>query len=471
MSRKDFVPRPYQTLILKHFIDEDRNGVFAGMGLGKTVATLTYIKYLFDFEVTDKPVLILAPLRVAESVWPAECREWNHLKNLSVQPITGSLKHRILALKAKSRIYSMNYENIEWLVNYYEDPGREWPFETVILDESTKVKNFRTRQGGKRAKALGSIIHRKVKRVKELTGTPTPNGLKDLWGQAWMLDAGQRLEKSFNKFSLRWFRVGYDGFSLKPLPKADQEIHHLLRDLYFTVDTKDYFDLKDPIVNNIVVDLPAAAMTKYKELETQFFTVLEGEYAKTHTIEAANAAVLSQKLLQVSSGCMYVGENKWEQLHDEKIKALESIIEEASGAPVLVAYYYVFDEHRILEKFKSKGAVSLKRDSTAIDRWNKGQIPILLVHPSSAGHGLNLQHGGNIMVFFGVDWNLETRLQAVERIGPVRQMQSGYKRNVFIHNILSNTWIDRAVAENIEGKKSIQDLLLEAMKSKKVVDK
>lgn len=462
---RNFEPRPYQIMIAKHFMENDRNGVFAAMGMGKTSATLMYLKHLLEFGLAKK-ILIIAPLRVAMSVWPMETKNWKQFSDLNIVPIVGLPAKRIKTINSNCAIHTINYEQLDWLVSYFEERGG-WPFDTVILDESTKVKGFRTRQGTKNAKALSKVIH-KTKHVKELTGSPVANGLKDLWGQAWMLDKGKRLEDSYGKFTNRWFKLGFDGFSVKPLPNAEKEIREAVRDLYLTVDPKDYFDLKEPIVNNLYVPLPESAFKYYKEMEEVFFVTLARELKEHKVIEAVNAAVLTQKLLQISSGCLYTkGSEEWVELHDEKIKALEDVIEEASGAPVLVAYYYKFDKHRILKHFGSK-ARELDKNPTTIDKWNNGEIPILLAHPQSAGHGLNLQHGGNILAFFGVDWNLEYRLQMLERIGPVRQVQSGYNRNVFVHNILSNAPIDSMVLERITTKKSIQDILLAELKNRKI---
>ena len=467
MSRKPYTPRPYQGLISQHIMDNPRCAVWAGMGMGKTVSTFTAIDNLILCG-EDAPTLILAPLRVAKSTWPEEARKWEHLKNISVMPVVGSEAERRQALKYDASVYTTNFETIPWLVEHF---GKRWPFETVIADESTRLKGFRLKQGTKRARALAQVAHTNVKRFVNLTGTPAPNGLQDLWGQTWFLDAGHRLGRTYSGFRDRWFSTGHDGFSMKPHDHAQAEIQSALRDICLTIDAKDWFDLKEPIVNNIYVDLPVKARRLYDEMEKEFFIRLESG----HEIEAFNAAARTQKLLQIANGACYVDPlaeddydpraKEWRELHDAKIQALDEIIEEAAGAPVLVAYQFRSDLARLLKAFPT--GRHLDKESSTIREWNEGRIPVLFAHPQSAGHGLNLQDGGNILVFFSQDWNLENRLQILERIGPVRQMQAGYDRNVFIHNILARDTVDELVMARVETKREVQDILLEALRRRK----
>lgn len=462
-QRIRFTPRPYQNLIIEHTSQLDRSLVFAGMGMGKTVSTLTMIDNLI-LSGEDAPTLILAPLRVARSTWPEEARKWDHLRNISVVPIVGSEKERRLALKTDAPVYSTNYENIVWLTEHF---GDRWPFRNVVADESTKLKSFRLRQGGKRAQALGKIAHTKVKRFTGLTGTPAPNGLADLWGQAWFVDAGRRLGRTHEAFKQRWFRPSPDGYGSTPLPNAQVEIEAALRDVCLTVDAKDWFDLKEPIVNNIYVDLPVKARRMYQDMEKDLFMQID-----EHDIEVFNAAAKTQKLLQLASGAVYLDpqtesdqdkrNKEWREVHDAKIQVLEDIIEEAAGMPVLVAYHFNSDLARLRHAFPNGRA--LDANPATIRDWNAGKIPVLFAHPASAGHGLNLQDGGNILVFFSHDWNLENRMQILERIGPVRQLQAGYDRPVFIHNIIARDTMDETVLERVETKASVQELFLKAMK-------
>jgi len=454
--RKTFKPRAYQHDIISYELSTPRCGVWAGMGLGKTVATLTAIDAV---QLVDpRPALVLAPLRVAQSTWPDEAAKWEHLSGLEVQPILGDVNQRKAALRnGNAGVFTVNYENIPWLTEQY---GERWPFATVISDESTKLKSFRTQQGSKRAKALGRIAHKKIDRFIELTGTPSPNGLQDLWGQSWFLDGGSRLGRSFKVFAERWFRTGYNGYGLEPLPFAQEQIQDALKDICLSLDAADYFDLREPIRNKIMVELPGAARKIYREMEKQMFTEIAGL-----EVEAMNAAARTNKCLQLANGAAYVDdEGTWKEVHDVKIQALESVIEESAGAPVLVAYNFKSDLSRLQHAFPQGRALDANPDT--IRRWNAGSIPILFAHPASAGHGLNLQDGGNILVFFGVNWNLEEHQQIIERIGPTRQLQAGHDRPVFLHYILAADTVDELVLDRLETKREVQDILLEAMKRK-----
>lgn len=456
MSRQAFTPRAYQTLITNHILETERCAVWAGMGMGKTTSTLNGIDTLLMVE--SEPVLVLAPLRVARSTWPDEARKWSHLRNLHVMPIVGSEAERRMALKHDASVYTTNYENLPWLIEHF---GERWPFRTVISDESTKLKGFRTRQGTQRAKSLARVAHSRVKRFVELTGTPSPNGLQDLWGQMWFLDAGARLGRTFTGFKQRWFRASYDGFGVVPLDHAQAEIQDKLRDLCITIDARDWFDLKEPIVNNIYVDLPVKARRLYQDMEKQMFMEID-----QYEVEAFNAAARTVKCLQLANGAAYVGEGtaEFKEIHDAKLQALEDVIEEAAGMPVLVAYNFKSDLARLRQAFPKGRA--LDANPGTISDWNAGKIPVLFAHPASAGHGLNLQDGGNILVFFGHDWNLENRLQIIERIGPTRQMQAGHDRPMFIHNIIARDTVDEMVIERVNTKREVQDILLDAMKKK-----
>ena len=459
--RTVYKPKPYQNNITSFILNHGRCGIWAGMGMGKTSSTLTALSILERTGELDAPVLVLAPLRVAKSVWPAEVEKWDHLSNLSITPLLGSAAVRERLLKADTAIHAINYENIAWLVDTIG--VAKWPYKTIIADESPKLKSFRLVKGGKRAAALSKVVHSKVKYFHNLTGTPASNGLQDLWGQTWMLDAGKRLCKSYTAFKEKWFKADYFGFSLTPHEWAEQQIYDALKDIHLTVKPEDYFDIKEPIFIDVVVDLPGSVMDSYKSMEKEMYAELD-----PFTITAASAVVKTQKLLQLSSGCVYLDEDdrtadrRWREVHDEKIEALRRIISEANGAQVLVAYYYKFDMERLTRAFPE--AKVLDNKSSTINDWNAGKIPVLLAHPKSAGHGLSLQDGGNILVFFGIDWNLEEYLQIIERIGPMRQLQSGHNRPVYVYRILSNTGIDALVSERLTTKKSIQEVLMDAMK-------
>ncbi|KAG0289427.1 hypothetical protein BGZ96_007001 [Linnemannia gamsii] len=462
MTRQIFTPRPYQHMIMEHVLSNQRGAVWAGMGMGKSVSTLSALDILELIE--PGPALVIAPLRVATSTWPDETKKWAHLKDVEVSAVVGTPDERRLALKRPATVYTTNYENLPWLVEHY---GNKWPFLKVVADESTKLKSFRVRQGGKRAHALGRIAHSKINRFIELTGTPSPNGLQDLWGQAWFLDQGVRLGRSFEAFKSRWFQsiqAGSDRHAVKlnPLPFAQEQIEDRLRDLCISLDARDYFDTARPITHTIYVELPAKARKLYRDMEREMFMALD---CGTE-IEALNAASKTIKCLQLANGAIYTDDtgSAWTEVHDVKLQALEEIIEEAAGMPVLVAYHFKSDLIRLQKAFPKGRA--LDQDPHTIRDWNAGKIPVMFAHPASAGHGLNLQDGGNILVFFGHWWDLEQFLQIIERIGPTRQAQAGHNRPVFIYSIVAADTVDEIVMARRDSKRGIQDLLLESMKRK-----
>lgn len=454
-----FVPKKHQEFITIHIVQNKRCNVWAGMGTGKTASVLDAL-----VKINEWPVLVVAPLRVAQSTWPDEVAKWDDFKHLKINFIGGNIYsrgktlHNLLEVGQPAQIYTINYENIPWLVEYL---GDNWPFTTIIADESTKLKGFRSRQGTKRAKALAKVAlgTNIVKRFINLTGTPSPNGIQDLWGQQFFIDAGARLGKTFTSFSDRWFRQHPSGFGIMPFDHSQKEVEGLLKDVTISINAADYFDIKASIINNIYITLPPTARKLYKDMEKEMFMQL-----REHGVEAVSAAARTIKCLQLANGASYVGDNaeQWLEVHDEKIKALESIIEEAAGMPVLVAYNFRSDLDRLLKAFP-KGRVLDKQRETIGD-WNAGRIPMLFAHPSSAGHGINLQDGGNIITFFGHNWNLEEYQQIIERIGPTRQMQSGHNRAVFVHHIIAENTVDELILKRLETKRSVQDLLLEAMK-------
>jgi SNF2 family DNA or RNA helicase len=459
MTRRDFTPRDYQHAIMNHALDVERAGVWAGMGMGKTISTLTALDTLELIE--PGPTLVVAPLRVAQSTWPDEAKKWAHLRNVEVSAVVGTVDQRRAALRRPASVYTTNYEQLPWLV---ETLGDKWPFKKIVADESTKLKGFRLRQGTQRAKALAQVAHKHASRFIELTGTPSPNGLQDLWGQAWFLDAGQRLGRTYQSFIDRWFRADRVGNSahavrLSPMPFAQEQIQDRLADICLSLDARDYFDISEPIVNVIRVELPSKARALYQDMEREMYLSIDG-----CGVEAFNAAARTVKCLQLANGAVYTDDtgSKWAEVHDAKIQALESIVEEAAGMPVLVAYHFKSDLARLLKAFPQGRA--LDADPQTITDWNAGKISVLFAHPASAGHGLNLQDGGNILAFFGHWWNLEEFQQIVERIGPTRQAQAGHDRPVFIHHIVAANTVDELVMARRESKREVQDLLLQAMK-------
>ena len=465
-----FIPRPYQNIIIDAIVSNKRIAIHAGMGLGKTAATLFALSVLLLLE--KHKVLVLGPLRVVSSVWEAEAKKWDCLRHLRFSKLFGRVKARASNLREDADIYLLNYENICWLC---EACGNNWPFSIIVADESTRLKNFRIKQGGRRAKALSLYAFpRKVNvpkymgdsffigadRFIELTGTPAPNGLLDLWGQYWFLDRGAALGQSFNAFQKRWFflppREAYYFVRPKPFPHSAAEISSRIAHLTVSVRAEDWFpDLEKPVITNVPVKLPRRAYAQYRSMEKSLFIEIDN-----NLIDAKNAAAKSIKCLQIASGAIYTGKgDEYITIHDSKIIALLSIIEEAAGAPILVAYHFKSDLLRIKQRIPY--AVDINDNANIIDRWNAGEIPVLLCHPSSAGHGLNLQDGGNILVYFSHWWDLEQRDQIFQRIGPIRQRQSGHKRKVFVYNIIAENTLDHVVLLRHETKREVQDLLLE----------
>lgn len=455
----EFKPRPYQLPIIQAITTIKRVNIFASMGIGKTVSCLTAIEQMY----LEGPVLVLAPLRVAVSTWPDEVAKWEHLDGVTISAITGSPAARRKALAVDAMVYTINYENLPWLV---AECGDNWPFAMIIADESTRLKGFRLRAGSKRAAALAKVAHAKTPHFVNLTGTPAPNGLIDLWGQCWFIDKGQRLGRTFAAFTSRWFNQQRFGnfFKLTPHAHSQKEIQTALSGITLSIDARDWFDIAEPVVVPVPVKLPATAKKLYQQMEREMFFELAGM-----EVEAMSAAAKTVKCLQIASGAVYGEDGEtWEAIHDEKIKALESIIEEASGAPILVAYHWRHDLDRLRAAFPS--AKVLDADPATIKAWNAGKIPLLLAHPASAGHGLNLQDGGNILVFFSLWWDLEQHQQIIERIGPTRQAQAGHDRPVFIYYIIAENTVDKLALARLQGKASVQEILLQAMKRRAAND-
>ena len=458
-----FVPREYQKLIIERILETPRVACWCSMGCGKTVSTLTAIAALQAFGMG--PALVLAPLRVAQSSWPDEVEKWDHLRGMRVRVLAGVTSKIVrqdilLEFLCKNRpdVLCVNYEKIPELVDYY---GKDWPFAMIVADESTRLKGFRKGQGGKRARELGKVAFMS-ERFVELTGTPAPNGFLDLWGQLWFLDKGERLGKSFRAYCETFFRpirVGAHAFAVKwvPIATAETAIMARVNDLALKLNAEDWFDLEKPIVSNVAVKLSPDVAKVYKDMERRMFVELGDS-----EVEAANAAAKTSKCLQIASGAVYQEDGTWLPIHQAKLDALDSIREEANGMPLLVTYQFRHEVEHILARFPD--AKLLDKNPETIRKWNRGEIPMLLAHPASCGHGLSLQDGGNILVFFSTGWNLEEHEQIIERIGPTRQAQSGHKRPVFIYNIIAEGTIDETVQQRIETKREVLDLLLERRK-------
>ncbi len=501
---RDFTPFPYQALMIAFAIRVLRCALWAGMGMGKTSSVLAVIDTLLLAGLANK-VVVFAPLRVARDTWPDEVKKWKQFAGLRIgfiewtpqereflrarsqflklkardeklkEQATKDARDRALALRSLARyarlqivekldVLCVNYDVIQQLISILDE---DWPFDLVVADESTRLKNMRSKQGGKRTQALSKITFTKVTRWINLTGTPSPNGLQDLWGQTWFLDGGKRLGTSFSAFQNRWFgfKRASDAIGYKPgvqrivFPHAQVEIQNLLRDICLTMDPKDWFDLNEPIVRNVVVKLPPVARKHYNEMAKKMFTQI-GE----HGVEAFAAAGKTIKCLQLANGFAYTGDDEvqWVSTHDEKLEALESIVEEAGGMPVLVAYHFKPDLAKLKKHFPDGIDLSTK-DGMA--RAKRGEGRVWFGHPQSMGHGVDgLQRHCNIIAFYAFWWDLETRLQVIERVGPMRQKQAGLERPVFIYNIVAEGTVDELVIERVASKRSVQDVLLEAMK-------
>lgn len=452
-----YTPRVYQERMIKAILQRKRIALFCGMGMGKTSSTLEAIRLIKEKRPALK-TLIIAPLRVAQSTWPDEVRKWDDFKNLRVSVVCGNQRQRIQALGDRADIYTINYENIPWLVNYY---GEEWPFDLIVADESTRLKGLRARQGTQRARFLAKVAFQSEGFI-ELTGTPAPNGLLDLWGQLWFLDKGKRLGKTFSAYQKQYFYpVTHGGAAQhwcewRPFEGSDQKIKEKLKDVSVTVNPEDYFDVAKNIFNDIAVELPAQVMRQYRRFARELYL----ELANGGEITAANAAVKTNRLQQMASGAVYTENGEgYNIIHDAKIEALKSVIEEANGAPVLCSYSFKHEVDRIRRAFPR--ARLLDKDPQTISDWNAGKIPLLLAHPASCGHGLNLQDGGNILVFFSCGWSLELHDQIIERIGAVRQAQAGHARPSFVHYIVAKRTLDEVVKERLATKRDVLDVLLD----------
>jgi hypothetical protein len=458
--RRSFTPRPYHGLAMAHLAGVPRSAIFAKPGMGKSVMALTFLDYLHNVWGESRPSLVLAPLRVARDTWANEAGKWAHLSGIEVVPIVGTTEQRKAALRRRAPVYTTNYDNLVWLKDQFK--GKAWPFATVVADESTKLKSFRLRQGGVRAQALAKVAHKDVERWINLTGTPASNGLADLWGQTWFLDAGQRLGRTFSAFQSRWFRPQKNGQFNRwvQAEHAQEEIQERLADICLTLEPKDWFNLREPIVNMIEVELPTSARAQYREMERELFTMIAG-----NEVEAMSAAAKSQKCLQMANGAVYLEDGKtWVECHTEKLDALEELAAETGDDPLLVAYQFKSDLARLRKRFPD-ALVLAETDGMAAAMRGEGKI--WLGHPQSMGHGVDgLQHHCNTIVFFAQDWNLEQHDQVLERVGPMRQLQAGKDRPVFVHYIVARNTIDELVMARRASKRSVQDLLLQYLKGR-----
>lgn len=456
----------YQKQALSFLLKNPRCALFMEMGLGKTLVTLLALHFLTKSNKASKTLLI-APLRVCNNTWPREIEKWRDSLQLTIRHelITGNAKKRKQALESSAELHIINKENVEWLIQEAsQNPGGtlgcrksgkigrdEWPYDVLVIDESSCFKDPKS----KRFKALKAISHL-FSRVILLSGTPIGNSLMDIWSQVFLLDGGERLMKSFYSYRDYYFKSDYSGFQWTALPHA-ADIPDKIADICLTIKSAGNIDLPDMIMHNVYCQLPDDLRLQYEELEKNFMLCL------SETIYAPNAAVMYNKLLQFCSGCVYHSIDSdvpvtYEHIHSLKLDALEDILEFNQGKNILLSFLYKFEKEKIKEKFKY--AVSID-EPDAIARWNKGEVRLLLAHPKSAGHGLNLQEGGNTVVWFSMPWSLELYSQFNARLH-----RQGQSEKVFIHHIVMQNTIDELVQERLEHKKLGLEAFLERLKLK-----
>lgn len=436
---------PYQRRSVDFIKDRRRCGLFLDMGLGKSVSTLTAALDLIQSFAVHK-VLVVAPLRVANSVWAQEAQKWSHLKALRVSVCTGPSKKRLGALQMDADIYVINRENVEWLVEHY---GTRWPFDMVVIDESSSFKNA----SSKRFKAMRRVLPY-TQYMALLTGTPSPNGLIDLWSQIYLIDFGQSLGRTMTAYKQRFFEADYMGYKFKARDGSEGSIHNLIAPFTVHMSAEDYLDLPPRIDLTIKTQMPDAALQRYKDFERTLLAELDDG----DVVEAMTAAVLANKLLQYANGGLYTDDKKnWSDIHSAKLDALAEILEDNAGENVLVSYNYRFDLERLQKRFPD--AVVLDKQQETIDRWNRGETRLLLAHPASAGHGLNIQAGGSLIVWFGMTWSLENYLQFNARLH-----RQGQTKPVRIIHLVTEDTIDERVLAVLGNKERSQSALLKALK-------
>lgn len=444
----------YQERGVSHIIDNEYCALFLDMGLGKTVTTLTAIKELLDNCIISN-ALVIAPKKVTQVTWGDEIKNWEHLQGLTISVIDGTAKQRREAMAAKADIYAVSRDNIVWLI--LEHGGVKLPYDMVVIDELSSFKN----PASKRFRAMRKV-RKFIPRVVGLTGTPAPNGLIDLFAQMYLIDEGQRLGKTVTAYRDRFFRPGKRNgdivytYELKaPQNETEQQISDLISDITISMTAEDYLKMPDKIMLYDYVDLAPKVLAMYRDFEKeQILELINSD----EPISAASAAALSNKLQQFANGAVYDAERNVKDLHDEKLDKLEELVEAANGEPVLIAYSYKHDLERIMQKLKAYKPVKLERPEHIAD-WNAGKIPVLVMHPASAGHGLNLQKGGHNIVWFGNTWSLELYQQFNARL-----YRQGQGKPVTIHHIVTRGTIDEKIIKSLDGKRETQDGLMESIK-------
>lgn len=442
-----YSPHNYQTYATDFIVGHPEAAVFLDMGLGKSVITLTALLDLCLDRFEIAKVLVIAPLRVARDTWTAELQKWDHLKCFTYATVIGSVSEREAALRKKAHIYLINRENVSWLI---EESGFPFDFDMIVIDELSSFKSYQ-------AKRFRSLLRVRptVKRIVGLTGTPAGNGLTDLWAEFRILDLGKRLGRFITHYRNRYFlpdkRNGMTVYSYKPLPGAEDAIYRQISDITVSMKAIDHLDMPECIFNDVAVSLSEEERQKYDTLRNDLILSL-GE----DEIDASNAASLSNKLSQMANGAVYGEDKTVHRIHDRKLDALEDLIEAANGKPVLVAYWYRHD----LERIRARFCVREIRTSADISDWNAGRIPVAVIHPASAGHGLNLQAGGSTLIWFGLTWSLELYLQTNARLW--RQGQTA--KTVVIHRIVAEGTVDELMLKALDRKERSQNSLIDAVR-------
>ena len=454
---REYRPHGYQRYVTDKMIELPYMGAWLDMGLGKTVCTLTALHELKYHRFCIRKALVIAPKKVAENTWSAEAAKWEHLQDLRLSVVLGTAKQRIAALRADADIYIINRENTQWLVKYY---GRDWPFDVVILDESTSFKNHQA----KRFRALKAVRSR-ISRLIELTGTPSPRSLMDLWAQVYLLDGGERLGRTISVYREIYFvpdkrsRTTIFSYALKD--GAEEAIYKQLSDICISMKSEDYLELPDRIDHDIPVVLDAKAAKAYQQLETNMLL----EVGEEEIVTAASRATLTGKLLQLCNGAVYSEIGDVIPIHECKMEVFLETLEQLQGQHVLVYYYFRHDRDRILAALEGTGrTVRVYKGAQEERDWNAGRIDVLLAQPASCGYGLNLQDGGHHIVWFGLTWSLEEYQQANKRLH-----RQGQKYPVIVHRLIVKGGMDEDVIKSLESKDASQDALIEALKAR--VDK
>ena len=450
-----FVPHAYQQRAIDFILDHPKCALFMDMGLGKTVVTLTAVQQLKEDYLEVSKILVIAPKSVARNTWPSECRKWDHLKGLRVSVVMGTETQRRKAISAEADVYVVNRENLTWMVNYHDQVLVTWPYNCVVIDESSSFKNPQS----KRYKALRRMRW-KIWRIIELTGTPSPNGLMDLWSQIELLDGGQRLGRTLTTYRTNYFTPGRNNghvvYEWRPKPGAKERIAGQISDICLSMKAEDYLEMPDVIHAGMDIVLTDAEMKAYRTFEReQLMEVDDTE------IEAVTAAALANKLLQFSGGAIYDSEHEWHEVGRSKVEALTELVEMAAE-PVLVFYAYQHELARLTVALEEFEPVLFRGEPDILERWNRGEIRVLLCHPASVSFGLNMQEGGHIIVWYTPTWNLEQYLQANARLH-----RQGQRRPVILYHLVALGTLDERVMSALAGKSTCQEFVMQRIKELK----